>query len=1360
VDCPSAEDLVLLATGKIVAREELQLHLETCAACREIVAELTREETTNRGVSLVSRPIDAPRSGRDHTLVDAPTLLDVDRDPVIEVRASSVSMAPESSSDVLTDDSRYERGAVVAEGGAGKIFRAKDRVTGATVALKELHFSSFLQRERFAREAALLARVHHPNVVRFLDCGTTRAGQSYLVMEWLEGPTLEAHVDDKRLSAREAMIVGHALAGALSALHAVGLVHRDLKPTNVLLEGGALERATLLDFGLVRPEGEASPLTRAGSVLGTPGYMAPEQTRGEAVDARTDLFSLGCVLYRLLMDQNPFGGGDLISILARTALEEPPPIPLSVASHELTALVTSLLAKEPAGRPESAFVVEEELSALLQSGASARAPLSRSSAISTAERRIAALVLVRPRDDLGADVTPASSRLIEIAREHGARLEWFPNGTALLAFARTGAGTGTGASLPRRAAHAARALFVGLSRWTRVVMVTGAASTSDPVGELMERAMSLVTTTTGSGPVIDEGTALLLKDSFEITRDGDRCWLGAPLAIDAAATFLGKPTPCVGRERQLKMLLEQHHDCVDEPSARLVVVSARAGQGKSRLVAEVARKLEGTRVWFGRPPSSQSVALYGVFADLLARLFDLDLASPTTARPRLHAGLASLVAPEQLARVEAFIGEAIRVPVETPTLELEAARRSPVLMGDQMRAAWLDLFSAALDRGPVALLLEDIHEADRASLDLVSVALRDLGERPLFVLATARPEVDEQHPGLWADRARTDVRLAPLPPRAAEQLVRSLLPDASPEEVARILAAADGNPFFLEGLVRASAEGRGASAPPTVIAMATARLDELGDDDRHLLRAASVFGAVFPLRGASVVSGKPTLDVRRALARLEDKEVVVATRGGEDVFAFRHDLLREAAYEALTARDRELGHRLAAKYLVATSSAAPEALAFHFERGGDAASAADYFAQAAESAFDASDFAGAARHAQAALDRGVAEPGNPQLTLSKAFRFMNNRGAALEHASAAMTYFEAGSAPWYEAVNEALIAYHATGRGEEMRSLLSAITARTEDEISIERIRALITGAPRAGLEGDITLDTRASGLAQTELSAALESTTAREFEVEHLLLEALQSELSCRRATQTWHFEDRMRYAEAAANAYQLLGDKRSELASRVTAASGLFQLGAYEAAKRAMTEVLSRAERMHLDQVTLRARFELALLESRMGYPDQATAAFEALLQHGEQIGHQYLCRLAHLELARVGARAKRFEQVKKHLVIGTDLYRPHTLALSAELSLSEGDIESALAAADESLSLLQTMTVEDSPIECIATSLRVLTRTGQLPRARELATKWAAMLSEQAACIQDASLRRSFLEEVQENAAVLTFARELLD
>ena len=354
-------------------------------------------------------------------------------------------------------DDRFLVERLAASGGMGRVFRARDAETHEIVALKVLDAHSgegsrSRALERFAREARLLAQIRHPGVVRFVAFGTTSRGEPYLAMEWLDGETLAARLGRGPLSIDEALVLARRLASALAAAHAVGVVHRDVKPSNVVLVDGDFEHAKIIDFGIARFAPLATDVTRPGGVLGTPGYMAPEQARAlREIDARADVYALGCVLFRALTGRLPFEGDDALSVLAKIVLERTPRLAdvMPTVPRALDDLVGRMLSKEPAGRPKDGAALLAELEAL-EPTAREGVPSVRPPPLGEGEQRFVSLVVVRAFTPASQDTdaptlvdaihtTPA--RVSSAVARFGGELEQLADGSLVAALGGYGSAT-------------------------------------------------------------------------------------------------------------------------------------------------------------------------------------------------------------------------------------------------------------------------------------------------------------------------------------------------------------------------------------------------------------------------------------------------------------------------------------------------------------------------------------------------------------------------------------------------------------------------------------------------------------------------------------------------------------------------------------------------------------------------------------------------------------------------------------------------------------------------------------------------------------------------------------------------------
>src|SRR5688572_17247548 len=262
----------------------------------------------------------------------------------------------------------------------GVVYAARDERLQRVVAVKTMRSpaNDETARKRFWREARAAAGVNHPNICQIHEIGED-AGTLFIAMELLEGESLADRLRRGPLSVADALPIALGMLAALSALHGRGVVHRDLKPSNVFLTPHGVK---LLDFGLARPELEPSfgptmGLTQTGVALGTPRYMAPEQATGEPIDARTDLFAAGAILFEMLAGRTAFGGRTIVDILHATLHEQPPALTGSPAVAAVDRVIRRALAKRPADRPVSADSMAEELRSIAGAGSTDMPVLAR-----------------------------------------------------------------------------------------------------------------------------------------------------------------------------------------------------------------------------------------------------------------------------------------------------------------------------------------------------------------------------------------------------------------------------------------------------------------------------------------------------------------------------------------------------------------------------------------------------------------------------------------------------------------------------------------------------------------------------------------------------------------------------------------------------------------------------------------------------------------------------------------------------------------------------------------------------------------------------------------------------------------------
>ena len=256
------------------------------------------------------------------------------------------------------------------KGGMGAVYAALDTRLNRKLAMKVMlpEFAADRDaKERFLREARAAAQITHDNVVTVYEADE-RDGVPYITMQLLQGYPLDEYLKTKGAPPLPHVVrIAREAALGLAAAHAMGLVHRDIKPANLWLEAPN-GRVKVLDFGLAKPVGSEAELTKSGAVVGTPAYMSPEQARGQKVDHRTDLFSLGAVLYRLCTGKNPFTGEHVMAVLAALITDDPTPVRERNPNvpEPLALLIHQLLAKKPEDRPQTAAEVAKRLRAILE----------------------------------------------------------------------------------------------------------------------------------------------------------------------------------------------------------------------------------------------------------------------------------------------------------------------------------------------------------------------------------------------------------------------------------------------------------------------------------------------------------------------------------------------------------------------------------------------------------------------------------------------------------------------------------------------------------------------------------------------------------------------------------------------------------------------------------------------------------------------------------------------------------------------------------------------------------------------------------------------------------------------------------
>ncbi len=356
------ERLESFLNGELQGEEEREFtgHLNVCENCRRSLEQQAADPEAWTEAENLLKPSKFDGFGVDE--VSGLTAVQQSKRQPLQIQNVLAALGPTDDPEMLGRLGGYEVSGVVGAGGMGVVLKAIDKSLDRTVAIKVLapHLAtSGAARKRFAREAKAAAAVLHPNVIAIHSVSNDES-LPYLVMPYVRGTSLQKRLDrEGPLALQEILRIGAQIAAGLAAAHAQGLVHRDIKPANILLEDG-VERVTITDFGLARAVDDAT-ITHSGVIAGTPQYMSPEQARGEAVDGRSDLFSLGSVLYAICAGRPPFRAETTYGVMRRITDDEPTPIREvnSEIPGWLCLIIAKLMSKPAVDRFASAAEVSE-----------------------------------------------------------------------------------------------------------------------------------------------------------------------------------------------------------------------------------------------------------------------------------------------------------------------------------------------------------------------------------------------------------------------------------------------------------------------------------------------------------------------------------------------------------------------------------------------------------------------------------------------------------------------------------------------------------------------------------------------------------------------------------------------------------------------------------------------------------------------------------------------------------------------------------------------------------------------------------------------------------------------------------------
>jgi serine/threonine-protein kinase len=1224
----------------------------------------------------------------------------------------------------------YQVLAVIGEGGMGKVYRAEQVKLRRPVCLKTLlpQFAkddSLLQ--RFEREGVATASMRHPNIVSVFDFGRTDDGTLYIVMELIEGKTMRAVLKEEApLPVGRALGLMSQVLAALDEAHANNVVHRDLKPSNILvskLRDGA-DLVKVVDFGIAKILGgdvQGPGLTRTGMMVGTMGYMAPEQLLGQQIDGRADLYSAGVILWELLTGRKLFaakseqeaGEAHLLQAAASPSTIARQPIPASVDSAVLKALekaanrrfksaqefraqldaarlaidvrqVTGQGTGNTPSRPSAPVQVVPAPPApapapgLDASGLAGMVPeklLTWATALpALASQRtkrplaVAAVEIVglsglstgRSPAEVSALVASLATGLVSAATAAGGHAERLPGNSLVALFGLREV----------REDDAARALFATTAMRQAAVELSGRVGVE--VGLSIGVHVDQVVSGGYEHPLDDPAISELLARARRIAAQAHGAVLASADVQRAAGSrlrFKAHPTAVEGGQPLVEFLGELESSAsldvlagrvseveavraltgvIAQRGAGGLMLVAGGGMGKTRLLDEVARLAREKNITVAR-------ARGGRFATTGPYEVARELVHTLTSRPGAEGaerstlvGLSRLgVSTVDISRLERIFG-------------ITGAPAGDALGDEQQlvdRALIISVVQRAARAGPLLVLLDDAHLADRPSLEVLERLIGAAGATPLGLVVAARPQGLE---GLLPKVRR--VELKPLARAELEQLVISRLPAGklAPELLEFVLDRSQGNPLFAREIVAALAEQGGmerrdetwglsakARLPESVAQVISARLERLTPNARALLSWGAVVGRTFDANLVANAVDTP-LDLAVAADECVQRELLLPAERAAGSYTFRQQLVHERVLALLPGPERRHMHQRVAESLERGLSSGAEnvleAMARHFHAADRPRKAFKYLRGAADQHLERGFAPAAALAYQQCLQLLQLElPKDGPAPEAAVTTWLEVGARAVEALSSARPKAAVELAERVLAVGTKAQAPAARAEALRQKGLALGLTSRpTEAEAALLEARALGEGLAQPGFLVGLNADLASALEAKGELAKAAELLVGG--------LQELGTKRGAKQAHQLWQYlnqlgrihlrlgkvEQAREYFESARTRARAADSDAGEARAMVNLAVLAAQQRDAARALALLDEALELVEKTGDAVGRVRIRHNRGLVLRSRGEAAQAKASFEAAASEARELGWREGEALASQALAQVATPA----------------------------------------------------------------------------------------------------------------------------